>query len=86
MLSGLHSSLAHDLRRLPLVSADLSGLIFFLVAMSGASAMVATFIGGMYGTAVGGVYALAQSASKNARLRGEQQRARMRHREYAHYD
>ena len=35
----------------------LSGIVFFAVAMSGASAMVATFIGGMYATAAGGVYA-----------------------------
>jgi len=66
-----------------------SGLLFFFVAMSGASAMVATFIGGMYGTAVGGVYMIAQSQSNNARLRGggEAQRARVRHQaQYAHYD
>merc|ERR1719231_2084969 len=48
----------------------LSGLVFFLVAMSGASAMVATFVGGMYGSAVGGIYFLAQSAGKHARLEG----------------
>jgi len=70
----------------------LSGLLFFLVAMSGASAMVATFIGGMYGTAVGGVLAIAQSAQNNARLRGNEQhrRPQMRHvpqrAHYAHYD
>ena len=47
----------------------ISGFIFFLVAMSGASAMVATFIGGMTSVAVGGCDAIAQSASNNARLR-----------------
>merc|ERR1719152_531611 len=36
----------------------LTGLLFFAVAMTGASAMVATFIGGMYATAAGGVYML----------------------------
>merc|ERR1719311_941928 len=46
----------------------LSGLLFFLVAMSGASAMVVTFVGGMYGTAAGGVYALIQGGARNARL------------------
>merc|ERR1719324_1560089 len=58
----------------------LSGLLFFLVAMSGASAMVATFIGGMYATAAGGVYALIQSSSRNARLEGGRaaRQARMR--------
>ena len=34
----------------------LSGLLFFAVAMSGATAMVGLFVGGMYATAVGGVY------------------------------
>merc|ERR1719164_143363 len=48
----------------------LSGLLFFLVAMSGASAMVVTFVGGMYGAAAGGVYALIQSSSRHARLEG----------------
>jgi len=59
----------------------LSGLVFFLVAMSGASAMVATFIGGMYATAAGGVYALIQSSNNAARLegRGARQHARVRH-------
>ena len=33
----------------------LSGLLFFAVAMSGATAMVGLFVGGMYATAVGGV-------------------------------
>ena len=46
-----------------------SGIAFFVVAMSGASAMVALFIGGMYGTAVGGVYILAKNAQQ-ARLEG----------------
>ena len=46
-----------------------SGAAFFFVAMSGASAMVALFIGGMYGTAVGGVFVLAKQA-QNARLEG----------------
>lgn len=70
----------------------ISGFIFFLVAMSGASAMVATFIGGMTSVAVGGVYAIAQSASNNARLRGgdERRRPQMRYQQprqhYAHYD
>merc|ERR1712146_432126 len=48
----------------------LSGILFFAVAMSGASAMVATFVGGMYATAAGGVYMAIQSASRNARLEG----------------
>merc|ERR1719378_752434 len=48
----------------------LSGLLFFLVAMSGASAMVATFVGGMYATAAGGVYMIIQSSSRAARLEG----------------
>jgi len=46
-----------------------SGIGFFVVAMSGASAMVALFIGGMYGTAVGGVYLVAKQAQQ-ARLEG----------------
>jgi len=75
----------------------LSGLLFFAVAMTGASAMVATFIGGMYATAAGGVYMVIQSAARHERLEGgrEQQRQRMRHRDdmrhrtggqYTHYD
>jgi len=47
----------------------LSGAIFFLVAMSAASAMVAAFIGGMYATAAGGVYMIAKQA-RHARLEG----------------
>jgi len=46
-----------------------SGVAFFAVAMSGASAMIAFFIGGMYTTAVGGVYLVAKQA-QNARLEG----------------
>jgi len=52
----------------------LSGFLFFAVAMSGASAMVATFIGGMTAVAVGGVYTVLQAASNNARLEGRRQR------------
>lgn len=68
----------------------LSGIVFFAVAMSGASAMVATFIGGMYATAAGGVYALIQS-SQHARLEGgrgaRQQQVRYeQRRRYEHYD
>jgi hypothetical protein len=73
----------------------LSGLLFFLVAMSGASAMVATFIGGMASVAVGGVYVVAKSASNNQRLRDREGREGRRPRyvqhqqqrpHYAHYD
>lgn len=67
----------------------LSGLLFFLAAMSGATAMVATFIGGMTSVAVGGVYAVAKSASNNARLRDNERRRApqyVRHRQYEHYD
>merc|ERR1719502_2076463 len=64
----------------------LSGLLFFAVAMSGASAMVATFVGGMYGAAAGGVYALIQGGARNARLEGGRQRAqaRMRYQQQQH--
>ena len=63
----------------------LSGLLFFAVCMSGASAMVVTFVGGMYGTAAGGVYVLLQNA-KHARLEGgraqrEQQQRYMQYRQ-----
>lgn len=47
----------------------LSGAVFFAVAMSGASAMVFTFVGGMYGTAVAGIMFVAKQAA-NARLEG----------------
>merc|ERR1719399_1068189 len=64
----------------------LSGLLFFLVAMSGASAMVATFVGGMYGAAAGGVYALIQGGARHARLEGgraaRQQRMRYQQNPY----
>jgi len=55
-----------------------SGFLFFFIAMSGASAMVALFVGGMTAVAVGGVYAVAQSGQ--ARL-GDNRRAhaRVRH-------
>ena len=63
----------------------LSGLLFFLVAMSGASAMVATFIGGMYTVAVGGVYVVLQSNANNPRLQGRRQNQVLGAR-YEHYD
>lgn len=47
----------------------LSGALFFAVAMSGASAMVFTFVGGMYATAVGGVMYVTRAA-QNARIEG----------------
>jgi hypothetical protein len=64
-----------------------SGVAFFAVAMSGASAMVALFIGGMYGTAVGGVFVLAKQAQQ-ARLEGRArpQRRYVRHDQYQHTD
>ena len=66
----------------------LSGFLFFVVAMSGASAMVATFVGGMYATAAGGVYMVIKSAQNHERLEGRRQRAPqyVRHNNYAHYD
>ena len=59
----------------------LSGIVFFAVAMSGASAMVVTFVGGMYGAAAGGVYMLIQSSARHARLEGgrAQRQQRMRY-------
>jgi hypothetical protein len=65
----------------------LSGLVFFAIAFTGASAMVVAFIGTMYATAVGGVYMIAQNAN-NARLqgRGQQQRRYVRQQHYEHYD
>lgn len=64
----------------------LSGTLFFAVAMSGASAMVALVLGGMYTTAVGGVYLAARNAQL-ARLqgRGDGQQY-VRHRQYEHAD
>lgn len=61
-----------------------SGIGFFVVAMSGASAMVALFIGGMYGTAVGGVYLVAKQA-QNARLEGRQRPQQGRYVRHEHY-
>ena len=55
--------------------------------MSGASAMVVTFVGGMYGTAAGGVYMLLQNA-KHARLEGgraQQQQRYMRYQQQQRY-
>ena len=53
--------------------------------MSGASAMVATFIGGMYTVAVGGVYVVLQSNANNPRLQGRRQHQVLGAR-YEHYD
>jgi hypothetical protein len=69
----------------------LSGFIFFFVAFSGASAMVATFVGGMYATAAGGVYTLIQAGAKQQRLQGQRAREQQRMRyarqgHYEHYD
>ena len=66
----------------------LSGILFFAVAMSGASAMVATFVGGMYATAAGGVYMVIKSAQNQQRLEGGRRQAprSVRHTNYAHYD
>jgi len=65
-----------------------SGALFFFVAISGASAMVALFVGGMFATAVGGVYLVAQSS--HARLEnGRNSRSAPRHvryERYEHYD
>jgi hypothetical protein len=65
----------------------LSGALFFGVAMTGASAMVALVVGGMYTAAVGGVYLVARSAQQ-ARLEGGQAgRPRyVRNRQYDHVD
>jgi hypothetical protein len=62
----------------------LSGALFFAVAMTGASAMVALVVGGMYTTAVGGVYLVARSAQQ-ARLEGGQA-GRLRYVRNRHYD
>jgi|TARA_B100000524_G_scaffold281392_1_gene157516 hypothetical protein len=62
----------------------LSGALFFFVAMSGASAMVAAFCGGMYATAAGGVYVIARQAHL-ARLEGRAQHQRVRQRR-THYE
>merc|ERR1719502_1812261 len=66
----------------------LSGLLFFFVAMSGASAMVATFVGGMYATAAGGIYMAIQGGARHARLEGGRQRAqqRMRYQQSGGYE
>ena len=72
----------------------LSGLLFFAIAMTGASAMVATFVGGMYATAAGGVYALIQGAHARRLEDGgaARRQQRMRYQErayqarYEHYD
>ena len=56
-----------------------SGLLFFLVAMTGASAMVATFIGGMYTVAAGGVYTLLKSANNAQRIEGGRRGYRPQH-------
>ena len=67
----------------------LSGLVFFLVAMTGASAMVATFVGGMYATAAGGVYMAIKTAQNQQRLEGGRRRAApqyVRNNRYEHYD
>ena len=61
-----------------------SAIAFFVVAMSGASAMVALFIGGMYGTAVGGFYVLAKQAEQ-ARLEGRARPQQRYVRGHAHY-
>lgn len=65
----------------------LSGALFFAVAMTGASAMVALVVGGMYTTAVGGVYLVARSALQ-ARLEGGQagRQRFVRNRHYDHVD
>lgn len=61
----------------------LSGIAFFTIAFTAASSMVALFIGGMYGAAVGGVYVVAQQA-RQARLEGGrgQNPRYVRHRHY----
>jgi len=64
-----------------------SGALFFFVAMTGASAMVALVVGGMYTTAVGGVYLVARSAHQ-ARLQGGAggRPRHVRNRQYDHVD
>jgi len=60
----------------------LSALLFFAVAFTAASSMVALFVGGMYATAVGGVYLAAQSQAARLEGRGGAPRQRVRH----HYE
>eukprot|EP00310_Coccolithus_braarudii_P026018 CAMPEP_0183337490 /NCGR_PEP_ID=MMETSP0164_2-20130417/5110_1 /TAXON_ID=221442 /ORGANISM="Coccolithus pelagicus ssp braarudi, Strain PLY182g" /LENGTH=285 /DNA_ID=CAMNT_0025507183 /DNA_START=25 /DNA_END=882 /DNA_ORIENTATION=- len=60
----------------------LSGTIFFVVALTGASSMVALFVGGMYATAVGGVYLAAQSHAARLEGRGAAPRQRVRHQQH----
>lgn len=63
-----------------------AGLFFFAVAMTGASAVVGSFIVGMYATAVGGVYLVARQAN-TARLQGGQaRRVRARPEQGVHVD
>eukprot|EP00967_Tisochrysis_lutea_P101898 scaffold153147_cov31-Tisochrysis_lutea.AAC.1 len=63
----------------------LSGVVFFAIAITGASAVVAVVISGMYSTAVGGVYLIARSAQQ-ARLqdRAERQPRYVRNHHYGH--
>ena len=48
--------------------AQLSGVLFFLVASLGASSVVGTYLGALYGVAGGTVYLAGRAAVANARL------------------
>ncbi len=57
----------------------LSALALFLVVFCAAGAVFVTTIGGAAGALAGGVYLIARSAEKNARLEGRQPRVRPQH-------
>jgi len=56
----------------------LSGLAFFIVGFLGGASIVATYLMGLYGLAVGGVYVVGKFALRDAAIQYAQERRRLR--------
>ena len=78
----------HQLCTLLLQASFASGLAFFLVAMSAALSVVATFLVAVYATGASAVYATASlAAAQGVRLEaGAAQQRRRLYRGHTHYD
>ena len=53
---------------------QISGLTFFMVAVTGAISVITAFLAAMYGTSAVGIYAAVTLVNSNSRLQDSQQR------------
>lgn len=76
---GMVSSVFVFTFKLPWILADynpgwISGLTFFMVAVTGAISVITAFLAAMYGTSAVGIYAAVTLVNSNSRLQDSQQR------------